>query len=39
MLSPATAMVGKFMKSLQDYPPRAASFDLDVGGLLRFAQQ
>jgi arylsulfatase A-like enzyme len=38
-LGPATTQVGKFMKSLQDYPPRAASFDLDVDELLRSAQQ
>jgi hypothetical protein len=31
-------MVGKFMKSLQEYPPREASFDLDIDELMKEAQ-
>ena len=38
-LGPAGAMVGAFMKSLKDYPPRAASFDLNIDEMLRSAQQ
>jgi arylsulfatase len=38
-LGPATAQVEKFMKSLKDYLPRAASFELDVDEMLRSAQQ
>jgi arylsulfatase A-like enzyme len=37
-LGPATGMVGKFMKSLQEYPPRQASFNLDIDELMKEAQ-
>jgi arylsulfatase A-like enzyme len=33
-LGPATAQVGKFLKSLADYPPRQESFDLDLDAMM-----
>jgi arylsulfatase len=33
-LGAASAQVGKFMKSLADYPPRQKSFDLDIDSML-----
>ncbi|NVK44534.1 MAG: arylsulfatase [Oceanospirillaceae bacterium] len=38
-LGPASEMVSRFMKSLQDYPPRAASFELNLDEMMRNAQQ
>jgi arylsulfatase A-like enzyme len=38
-LGPASAQVAAFMKSLKDYPPRAASFELNIDEMLRSAQQ
>ncbi|HBE70608.1 MAG TPA: arylsulfatase [Planctomycetaceae bacterium] len=33
-LGPAAAQVGKFIKSLKDYPPRQKSFDIDVDEMM-----
>jgi arylsulfatase len=38
-LGAASTVVGVFMKSLKDYPPRQASFDLNIDEMLRSAQQ
>jgi arylsulfatase A-like enzyme len=38
-LGPARLMVAEFMKSLKDYPPRMASFDLNIDEMLRSAQK
>jgi len=37
-LGAATLLVGEFMKSLQEYPPRQASFDIDIDEMMRAAQ-
>lgn len=35
LLGPATAQVGEFTKSLQEYPPRMKSFDLNIDDIMR----
>ncbi len=38
-LGPATEVVMAFMKSLQEYPPRMESFDIDIDEMMRSAQE
>ena len=33
-LAPATAQIAKFMKSLQEYPPRIKSLDFDLDAMV-----
>lgn len=35
LLGPATARLGEFTKSLQEYPPRMKSFDLNIDDIMR----